>query len=185
MFPGIPAGLCPKGIMRPIWHGLKKCEKTLCDAKKFTIKANMDCYHLCLPVMNEYFKQITSPKATTELESWEHSLKKLTTFKKNRCKIFVIKYDPINNCQMALLRTFRVKVQVIPPPGERDPNLITKTPRYCKHHINYSSKVCYIQHKSIINRLGVTVPYMEPFYFWASCKCRDFSEKSALKKLDS
>jgi hypothetical protein len=29
--------------------------------------------------------------------------------------------------------------------------LITKTCWYCKHHVNYSSKVCYIQHKSIIN----------------------------------
>ncbi len=29
MFPGVPAGLCPEGIMRSIWHGLKKCEKTL------------------------------------------------------------------------------------------------------------------------------------------------------------
>ncbi len=42
MFPGIPARLCPNGIMRSIPHGLKKCEKTLCNAKKFTIKANMD-----------------------------------------------------------------------------------------------------------------------------------------------
>ncbi len=35
------------------------------------------------------------------------------------------------------------------------------------------------------NRLGVTVPYMEPLYFQASCKCRDFSKKSARKELDS
>ncbi len=42
MFPGISAGLSPEGIMRSIRHGLKTCEKTLCDAKKFTIKANMD-----------------------------------------------------------------------------------------------------------------------------------------------
>ncbi len=44
-----------------------------------------------------------------------------------------------------------VEVQVIPPPGEWDPNLIKKTHRYCKHHVNYSSKVCYIQHKLVIN----------------------------------
>jgi hypothetical protein len=56
MFHGIPACLCPEGIMRSFRHGLKKCEKTLCNAKKFTIKANMDCYHLPLPVMNGYFK---------------------------------------------------------------------------------------------------------------------------------
>jgi hypothetical protein len=42
-------------------------------------------------------------------------------------------------------------VQVIPPPGERDLNLITKQHRYCKNHINYSSKVRYSQHKTIIN----------------------------------
>jgi hypothetical protein len=90
MFPGIPAGLCPDGIMRSIWHGLKKCEKTLCDAKKFTIKANMDRYHLPLLVMNRYFKQINPPKATSDSESWEHSLNKLTKFKKNGCKMFVI-----------------------------------------------------------------------------------------------
>ncbi len=35
------------------------------------------------------------------------------------------------------------------------------------------------------NRLGVMVPYMEPLYFWASCKCIDFSEICALKELDS
>jgi hypothetical protein len=45
----------------------------------------------------------------------------------------------------------RVKVQFIPPPGKHDPNLITKTHRYCKHHVNYSSKDWYIQHKSILN----------------------------------
>jgi hypothetical protein len=66
--------------MCSVRHGLKKCEKTLCDAKKFTIKANMDCYHLPLPVMNGCFKQVTPPKATSDLESWEHSLNKLTKF---------------------------------------------------------------------------------------------------------
>jgi hypothetical protein len=59
MFPGVPAGLCPEGIMRSIQHGLKKCEKMLCTAKKFRIKANMDRYDLPLPVMNGYFKQVT------------------------------------------------------------------------------------------------------------------------------
>jgi hypothetical protein len=103
MFPGIPAGLCPEGIMCSIRHGLKKCKKTLCNAKKFTIKANMDHYHLPLPVMNGYFKQVTPSKATSDSESHEHSLNKLTKFKKNSCKMFVIKYNPIENCQMALL----------------------------------------------------------------------------------
>ncbi len=73
--------------MRSVRHGLKKCEKTLCDAKKFTIKANMDCYHLPFPVMKGYFKQITPPKATSDLENQEHSLNKLTEFKKNGCRI--------------------------------------------------------------------------------------------------
>jgi hypothetical protein len=45
----------------------------------------------------------------------------------------------------------RVKLQVIPPPGERDPNSITKNRRYCKHHVIYSSKVRYVQHKTVIN----------------------------------
>jgi hypothetical protein len=45
----------------------------------------------------------------------------------------------------------RVKEQVILPPGECDPNLIMKQPRYCKHHVNYSSKVSYSQHKTVIN----------------------------------
>jgi hypothetical protein len=164
MFPGVPADLCPEGIMRSVWHGLKKCEKTLCNAKKFTIKANMDHYHPLLLVMNGYFKQVTPPKATSDLESWEHSLNKFTEFKKNSCKMIVIKYNPIENRQMALLWDLfinygelecifgmRVKVQVIPSPGKRDPNSITKTRRYCKHHVNYSSKVWYIQHKLIIN----------------------------------
>ncbi len=108
--------------------------------------------------------RFTSPKATTDSESWEHSLNKLNEFKKNGCKIFVIEYGTIDNCQMAPLRDLfinlgemerilgiRVKIQVIPPPVEWDPNSITKTCWYCKHHINYSSKICYIQHKSVIN----------------------------------
>jgi hypothetical protein len=44
-----------------------------------------------------------------------------------------------------------VKVQVIPSPGERNPSSITKQHWYCKHHVNYSSKVWYIQHKTVIN----------------------------------
>ncbi len=91
-------------------------------------------------------------------------LNKLSEFKKNGCKIYVIEYDPINNrCmapvwdlfinsgEMECILGLRVKVQVIPPPGKRDPNSITKTCWYCKHHVNYSSKVCYIQHKTVIN----------------------------------
>jgi hypothetical protein len=101
MFPGIPSGLCNKGIMRSIRHGLKTREKTLYNAKKFTIKANMDCYHFPLPIMNGYFKQVTPPKAISDLESAEHLLNKLTKFKKNGCKIFVIEYNPIDNCCMA------------------------------------------------------------------------------------
>jgi hypothetical protein len=42
MFPGVPDGLCPKGIMQSVWHGLKKCKKALCDAKKFSLQANMN-----------------------------------------------------------------------------------------------------------------------------------------------
>jgi hypothetical protein len=45
----------------------------------------------------------------------------------------------------------RVKVQVILLPGEHDTNSITKQRLYCKHQVNYSSKVCYSQHKTIIN----------------------------------
>ncbi len=97
MFPGIPSGLCNEGIMRSIRHGLKTCEKTLCNAKKFIIKANMDCYHLSLPIMNRYFKQVTPPKAISDSESGEYLLNKLTNFKKIGCKIFVIEYDPVDN----------------------------------------------------------------------------------------
>jgi hypothetical protein len=64
MFPGVPAGLvCPKGIMQSVRHGLKKCKKALCNAKKFSIKANMNQYHQDLPIMNGYFKQVTPPKS--------------------------------------------------------------------------------------------------------------------------
>jgi hypothetical protein len=164
MFPGIHAGLCNDVIMRSIRHGLKTREKILCNAKKFTIKANMDCYHLPLPVTNGYFKQVTPPKAISDLESGESLLNELTEFKKNGCMIFVIEYGPLNNrCMVPVWDLFinlgemdqilclRVKVYVILPPGERDPNLITKQHRYCKHHTNYSSKVCYSQHKLVIN----------------------------------
>jgi hypothetical protein len=104
MFPGIPSGLCNEGIMHSIRHGLKTCEKTLCNAKKFTIKANMDCYHLPLPVMNGYFKRVTPPKMISDSESGEYLFNKLTEFKKNGCKIFVIEYHPIDNCRMAQLQ---------------------------------------------------------------------------------
>jgi hypothetical protein len=83
---------------------------------------------------------------------------------KNGCKIFVIGYDPVDNRCMApvgdlfinlgemdQILGLRVKEQVIPPPGECNPNSITKQRWYCKHHANYSSKVCYCQHKMIIN----------------------------------
>jgi hypothetical protein len=111
-----------------------------------------------------YFKQVTPPKVISDSESGEYLLNKLTKFKKNGCKISVIECDPVDNRHMAPVWDLfinlgemdqslglRVKVQVIPPPGERDPNLITKQHRYCKHHINYSSKVCYSQYKTIIN----------------------------------
>jgi hypothetical protein len=70
------SGLCNKGIMCSIRHVLKTCEKTLCNAKKFTIKAIMDWYHLPLPVMNGYFKQVTLPKAISDSESGEYLLNK-------------------------------------------------------------------------------------------------------------
>ncbi len=107
---------------------------------------------------------MTPPKGISDLESGEYLLNKLTKFKKNGCKIFVIEYNPvdkrcmapvwdlfINLGEMDQILGLRVKVQVIPPPGECNPNSITKQRRYCKHHVNYSSKVCYSQHKTIIN----------------------------------
>jgi hypothetical protein len=164
MFPGVPAGLCPKGFMQSVWHGLKKCKKALCNAKKFSIEANMNQYHQDLPITNGYFKQVTPPKASSESENKEHSLNKVKEYQRNGCKIFVIEYDPINNCRMSpvwelfmnlgeMERMFgiRVKLQVIPPPGKKDPNSITKHCHYCKHYVNYSSKVRYLQHKSVIN----------------------------------
>ena len=121
----------------------------------------MTQYNLPLPIMNGYFKQVTPPKAPSDSESKEHSLNKISEFKKNGCKMFVIEYDPIDNRQMAPVWALfmdsgemehilgiRVKLQVIPPPGERDPNSITKNRRYCKHHVIYSSKVRYVQHKT-------------------------------------
>jgi hypothetical protein len=97
MFSGVPAVLCPEGLMQSIQHGLKKCEKALCNAKKFSINANMTQYNRPLPIMNGYFKQVTPPKAPSDLESKEHSLNKISKFKKDGCKMFVIEYDPIDN----------------------------------------------------------------------------------------
>ncbi len=99
----------------------------------------MTRFNLPLPIMNGYIKQVTPPKTPSDLESKEHSLNKISEFKKNGCKMFIIEYDPIDNQQMTpvwalfidsgemehILR-IRVKLQVIPPPGERDPNSITK-----------------------------------------------------------
>jgi hypothetical protein len=94
MFPGVLTGLCGKGIMRSIRHGLKSCEKTLCNAKKFTIKANMDWYQLPLPVVNGYFKQVTPPKAISNSESGEYLLNKLIEFKKNGCNFLSLNMTP-------------------------------------------------------------------------------------------
>ncbi len=105
MFPGVPAGLCSEGIMHSILHGLKNCEKTLCNAKKFLIRANMDWYQLPLPVMNGYFKQVTPPKTISDSESGNYLLNKLTKFKKNGCKNFVIEYDPIDTTAWHLCGT--------------------------------------------------------------------------------
>ena len=148
MFPGVPVILCPEGLMRSIRHGLKKCEKALFKAKKFSISANMSQYDLHLPIMNGYIKQVTPPKAPSESESKEHSLNKIPEFQKNGCQMFVIEYDPIDNWRMApvwalfidsgeMVRILglRAKLQVIPPPGERDPNSITKSRQYYKHHV--------------------------------------------------
>ena len=84
--------------------------------------------------MNGYFKQVTPPKTISDSESRDYSLNKLTEFKKNGCKIFVIEYDPIDNRRMApvwdLFINFgdmadilgiRVKVQVSPPPRGTGP----------------------------------------------------------------
>ncbi len=69
MYSGVPAGFYSESIMHSIRHELKNCEKTLCNAKKFTIKANMDHYHFPLLVMNGYFKRVTPPKTVSDSES--------------------------------------------------------------------------------------------------------------------
>ncbi len=84
--------------------------------------------------------------------------------KKNHCKMLAIEYSLIDNrcmaprwdlfinsAEMECILGIRVKVQVFPPLGEQDPNLITMNRWLCKHHINYSSKIWYIQHKKVIN----------------------------------
>jgi hypothetical protein len=160
VFPGVPAGLCPEGNMQSVRHGLMKCKKALCNAKKILIEVYLNRYHQDLPIMNGYFKQVTPPKASSASESKEHSLNKIKEYQKNECTMFVIEYDPIDNSRMSpvwelfmnsgeMERIFgiRVKLQVIPPPVKKDPNSITKHRQYCKHHVNYSSKVRYIQHK--------------------------------------
>jgi hypothetical protein len=50
--------------------------------------------------MNGYFKQVTPPKAPSNSKRKEHSLNKISEFKKNGCKMFVIEYDPIDNQRM-------------------------------------------------------------------------------------
>ncbi len=91
----------------------------------------------------------------------------------------------INLGEMDQILGLRVKVQVIPPTGEQDPNSITKQCQYCKHHINYSSKVCYGQHKMIINldyplTLAMTDGSLPPRGI--STLCREYFD---LKTLDN
>jgi hypothetical protein len=51
--------------------------------------------------MNRYFKQVTPPKASSASESKERSLNKIKEYQKNGCKMFAIKYNPINNRRMS------------------------------------------------------------------------------------
>jgi hypothetical protein len=57
----------------------------------------------------------------------------------------------IKSGEMDRIFGIRANLQVISPPGEKNSNSITKNHHYCKHHINYSSKLRYIQHTSEIN----------------------------------
>jgi hypothetical protein len=112
MFPGVPAGLCSEGLMRSI---------RLVTGSRIPRR---HCAMLRSSRSSPIWIVITSLL--------------LTEFKKNGCKIFVIEYDPIdyrrmapawdlfiNFGDMADILGIRVKVQVIPPPGEWDPNSIT------------------------------------------------------------
>ncbi len=104
-------------------------------------------------MMNGYFKQVTPPKAPSNSESKEHSLNKIMEYKKNGCKMFVIENDPIDNRQMSpvwdlfinygkmdRISGIREKLQVIPPPGEKDSNSITKNCHYRKQQVNTTQK---------------------------------------------
>jgi hypothetical protein len=57
------------------------------------------------------------------------------------CRMASVRDLFINSGEMECILGIRGDVQLIPPPGEQDPNLITKNWWYCKHHVNHSSKV--------------------------------------------
>ncbi len=164
IFPGVPTGLCPKGIMHSIQHGLKKCEKTLCNAKKLQSRQ----IWIVFIFLSRLWTSILNRSLLLKwLRTWKGGSilsKNSTNLRRTAARYFSLNMTPLItvwwlHCGIYLSiwarwnasLWIRVKVQGIPPPGEQDPNSITKTRWYCKHHNNYSSKVCYIQHKLVVN----------------------------------
>ncbi len=112
----------------------KRSEKELCDNTQFSPSENLDHWDRVLPHLNEYYKQATPPKTATRAKSQENSLNKNKEFLQNGCKLFHLKYDPVDNAQMhpvwtqfiasgrsKLVLGLRLKAFVLPNPGQQDP----------------------------------------------------------------
>ncbi len=138
MIYGLPPGFDAKGIMQELLFGLKECEKELCNANRFTPSQNMEQCDMPLPLLNDYYKQATPPKASSYSESLEKSLNKNKEYMQNRCKLFHLEYDPADNKRMEPVWTqfiesgrsklflgLHLKVFILPAPGQQDPNQIT------------------------------------------------------------
>ncbi len=103
-----------------------------------------------LPLLNGYYKQATLPKASLYSESLENSLNKNKEYMQNGCRLFHVKYDPVDNKCMEpvwtqfielgrskLLLGICLKVFVLPAPGQQDPNQITLIWQYMRFHCRY------------------------------------------------
>ncbi len=164
MICGLPLGFDAKGIMRELLFGLKECEKELCDANRFTPSQNMERRDMPLPLLNGYYKQATPPKVSLYSESLENSLNKNKEYMQNGCKLFHLEYDPADNKRMVPVWTqfielgrselflgLRLKVFILPAPGQQDPNQITLIRGYMKFQCRYSGVSRIGSHKTVTN----------------------------------
>jgi hypothetical protein len=124
----------------------------------------MERRDMLLHLFHGFYKQATPPKATTHLECLESSLNKNKEYLQNGCKLFHLKYNPLENrCMDPVWTQFinsghgelvlgcRSKVFVLPAPGQQDPHQILLIHWYIKFHCCYTGVSRIHSHTTITN----------------------------------